>query len=219
MPGKTTIVRPGFIVGPDDPTGRFTYWPARFTQPGPIVVPGSKADPLQIIDVRDLGEWLVRLVEEKTIGSFTACGNKLRWGDVITACQRAAKSKAKTVWIPSSFVAENEAAGFPIWVPPIGASRGFHTWKNRRAVKAGLRFRPMATTVSDTLTWYQAELADEARAKAEAAAAATPPATSPTTPPKQPSERTPVGDRPRTQLAFSLDGEKAVLDAWNARGK
>jgi hypothetical protein len=66
MPGRTTVVRPGFIVGPDDPTGRFTYWPVRFGRGGEIAVPGNPTDPVQVIDVRDLGAWLVHVVERGT---------------------------------------------------------------------------------------------------------------------------------------------------------
>ena len=68
LPGRTTVIRPGYIVGPDDPSGRFTYWPARFDRGGEVAVPGAPSDPLQIIDVRDLATWLVLLVEQRTLG-------------------------------------------------------------------------------------------------------------------------------------------------------
>ncbi|HWR52002.1 MAG TPA: NAD-dependent epimerase/dehydratase family protein, partial [Bryobacteraceae bacterium] len=72
MPGRATIVRPGYIVGPDDPSGRFTYWPVRFDRGGEVLVPGSPSDPLQIIDVRDLGNWLITLAGNGTFGTFNA---------------------------------------------------------------------------------------------------------------------------------------------------
>jgi 2'-hydroxyisoflavone reductase len=163
VPGRTTIVRPGYIVGPDDPTGRFTYWPVRFDKGGEVAVPGAPTDPLQIIDVRDLAEWLVHLVENQTIGKFNATGPEkmLSWGSVITACQNATKTPSTITWIAGEFVAQQKDVDFPIWAPYSGDTKGFHTWKNARAMKAGLRFRPMEKTVQDTLTWYQGQLKEE----------------------------------------------------------
>ncbi len=160
LPGRTAVVRPGFIVGPDDPSGRFTYWPVRFDKGGEIAVPGAPTDPLQLIDVRDLAEWLVLLVESRTIGRFNALGpdSPMTWGRVIAACQKAAAAAGTLTWIPSEFVAKQEGIDFPIWAPPVGDTRGFHTWQNRRAVQAGLRFRPVEQTVADTLAWYQGQL-------------------------------------------------------------
>ncbi|MDR7271450.1 2'-hydroxyisoflavone reductase [Pelomonas saccharophila] len=163
LPGRTTVVRPGFIVGPDDPTGRFTYWPARFDKGGEIAVPGAPTDPLQLIDVRDLAEWLVLMVENRTMGKFNALGpdKPMNWGRVITACQKATPAAGTITWIPGEFVAKQEDIGFPIWAPYVGDSKGFHTWQNGRAVKAGLRFRPVEQTVGDTLAWYQGQLKEE----------------------------------------------------------
>jgi 2'-hydroxyisoflavone reductase len=163
LPGRTTVVRPGFIVGPDDPTGRFTYWPARFDKGGEIAVPGAPTDPLQLIDVRDLAEWLVLMVENRTIGSFNALGpdKPMNWGRVIAACQKATPTPSTLTWIPGEFVAKQEGIDFPIWAPYVGETKGFHTWKNDRAVKAGLRFRPIEQTVADTLAWYQGQLKEE----------------------------------------------------------
>jgi len=163
LPGRTTVVRPGFIVGPDDPTGRFTYWPARFDKGGEIAVPGAPTDPLQLIDVRDLAEWLVLMVENRTIGQFNGLGpdKPMTWGRVIAACQKATATPSTLTWIPGEFVAKQEGIDFPIWAPYVGETKGFHTWKNDRAVKAGLRFRPVEQTVADTLAWYQGQLKEE----------------------------------------------------------
>ncbi|MEP7156785.1 MAG: NAD-dependent epimerase/dehydratase family protein [Betaproteobacteria bacterium] len=163
LPGRTTVVRPGFIVGPDDPTGRFTYWPVRFDKGGEIAVPGAPADPLQLIDVRDLAEWLILLVEKNTIGTFNGLGpeKRMSWGRVIEACRMATPTAATVTWIPAEFVAKQEGAGFPIWVPYLDDSKGFHTWSNARAVNAGLKFRPVELTVKDTLVWYQGQLKEK----------------------------------------------------------
>jgi 2'-hydroxyisoflavone reductase len=159
MPGRTTVIRPGYIVGPDDPSGRFTYWPARFDRGGEVAVPGTPSDPLQIIDVRDLATWLVLLVEQRTLGVFNACGpaQRLAWGTVVEACQKAGNPSSKPVWIPGDFIAAQKDLEFPIWAPYAGETKGFHTWRNDRAVKAGLRFRPAEQTVKDTLAWYRTQ--------------------------------------------------------------
>jgi 2'-hydroxyisoflavone reductase len=159
MPGRTTVIRPGYIVGPDDPSGRFTYWPARFDRGGEVAVPGTPSDPLQIIDVRDLATWLVLLVEQRTLGVFNACGpaQRLAWGTVVGACQKAGNPSSKPVWIPGDFIAAQKDLEFPIWAPYAGETKGFHTWRNDRAVKAGLRFRPAEQTVKDTLAWYRTQ--------------------------------------------------------------
>lgn len=163
LPGRTTIVRPGFIVGPDDPTGRFTYWPVRFDRGGEIVVPGAPTDPLQLVDVRDLAEWLVLLVENRTTGRFNALGpaEPMSWGRVVAACQKVAGTPGTPLWIPGEFVAQQQDIVFPIWSPYVGDTRGFHTWQTRRAVQAGLRFRPVEQTVADLLAWYQGQLKEE----------------------------------------------------------
>jgi 2'-hydroxyisoflavone reductase len=158
LPGRTTIVRPGFIVGPDDPTGRFTYWPVRFDRGGEIAVPGNPSDPIQIIDVRDLASWLVLVAEQGTTGTFNACGpdKPMEWGRVIAACKVATPTPGTVVWVPAETVEKSDVS-FPIWAPATGDSKGFHTWSNRRALAAGLHFRPVEETVRDTLAWYRAQ--------------------------------------------------------------
>ncbi|WP_291272653.1 twin-arginine translocation signal domain-containing protein [Geothrix sp.] len=168
MPGRTAVIRPGYIVGPDDPTGRFTYWPVRFDKGGELAVPGAPADPVEIIDVRDLAAWLVHLVERGTTGVFNACGpdKRLAWGSLVEACQKAGNPNAKPVWIPADFVTKQEGLEFPIWAPYLGETKGFHTWSNARAVKAGLKFRPAEQTVKDTLAWFKTqEKAEKGRNK------------------------------------------------------
>jgi 2'-hydroxyisoflavone reductase len=159
MPGRTAVIRPGYIVGPDDPTGRFTYWPVRFDKGGEIAVPGAASDPVSIIDVRDLAAWLVLMVEQGTVGAFNACGpdKRLAWGSLVEACQKAGNPNAKPVWIPAEFLAKQEGVEFPIWAPFLGETKGFHTWRNDRAMKAGLKFRPALETVKDTLAWFKTQ--------------------------------------------------------------
>src|ERR1035438_7227220 len=159
MPGRTAVIRPGYIVGPDDPSGRFTYWTVRFDKGGELAVPGAPSDPVEIIDVRDLAAWLVHLVEQGTTGVFNACGHerRLAWGSLVADFQKAGSPNAKPLWIPAEFVAKQEGIDFPIWAPYAGETKGFHTWRNDRAIKAGLKFRPAAETVRDTLAWFKTQ--------------------------------------------------------------
>ncbi|MBK8724755.1 MAG: twin-arginine translocation signal domain-containing protein [Holophagaceae bacterium] len=159
MPGRATIVRPGYIVGPDDPTGRYTFWPVRADKGGEMAIPGAPSDPIQIIDVRDLGEWLVRLCELKAFGAYNACGpaKKLSMGELVASCVKAAAKKPTLTWIPAAFIVKQEGVEFPIWAPFEGDTKGFHTWKNDRAIKTGLRFRPVEQTAKDTLAWFKTQ--------------------------------------------------------------
>ncbi len=159
MPGRVTVVRPGYIVGPDDPSGRFTYWPVRIDRGGEVLAPGAPTDPIQFVDVRDLGSWLINLVEGRVIGVFNALGpaKRLSWGALLKACQEAAANKSTLTWVPGAWVAKQGWEIFPIWAPYMGETRGFHTWKTDRAVKAGLKFRPYQQTVRDTLAWYKTQ--------------------------------------------------------------
>ncbi len=163
MPKKTTIIRPGYIVGPGDPTDRFTYWPVRFDLGGKILVPGAPTDPLQVIDVRDLSAFMLRCAEKKTIGVFNACGpeKRLPWGDVLEACKKASSAKdVEMKWMSAEKLATLKDVEFPIWAPYAGETKGFHTASNRRAIEAALTFRPIQTIVSDTLAWWKTLPAD-----------------------------------------------------------
>lgn len=159
FPGRTVVVRPGYIVGPDDPSGRFTYWPVRVDRGGEVLAPGAPSDPVQIIDVRDLGAWLVTLVEQETTGAFNATGPKdrLAWGALLQACRKATRAAHSLTWVPGEWLRREADEVFPIWAPYGGDTRGFHTWSNTRAVRAGLRFRPHTETVADTLRWYKTQ--------------------------------------------------------------
>lgn len=174
---RAAIVRPGYIVGPGDPTDRFTYWPARIAAGGEVLAPGSPDDPLQWIDVRDLAEWLVTLAETATTGTFNAVGpaSAGRWGTVLDTCVADANSGAKLTWVPTEWLDKHEMAGedaFPIWVPPAGTFEGFHRWKNERAKAAGLTFRTIDDTVKSLLAWFPTELERRARVTRELVEAA-----------------------------------------------
>ncbi len=160
-PGKTTIIRPGYIVGPEDWTGRFTYWPWRIAKGGEVLVPGNPDDPIQIIDVRDLADFMVHCAEQKTMGKFNLCGpgQRLTMKQMVADCQKAVGGDAKLTWVPTDFLTKNGLGGdggFPIWAPFEGETKGFHTWKNERAVKAGLKFHSVEDTAKATMEWFNA---------------------------------------------------------------
>jgi 2'-hydroxyisoflavone reductase len=163
MPGRVANVRPGFIVGPRDTSRRWLYWPWRVAQGGEMLVPGKPEDPVQIIDVRDLAEWCVRLVETRTNGEFNATGpaSELSMRSMIDRCKRATASTTAPVWVDAAFLTER-GLSFPIWIPAEGETAGFHRVSIARALEAGLRFRPLEETARDSLAWH-ASLPEEAR--------------------------------------------------------
>lgn len=173
FPDRAALVRPGYIVGPEDGSDRFTYWPVRYAKGGEMLAPGSPEDPIQIIDVRDLAEWLVKVMEDNLTGAYNATGPEKPWtmGGVLAACKEAAgKTDTKLVWVPSEFLAKNGEDGegdIPIWAPPIGKTKGFHLRSIDKALKAGLKFRPGTVTVKDTLAYFKS-LPEERRAKPRA---------------------------------------------------
>ncbi|HEY1367083.1 MAG TPA: NAD-dependent epimerase/dehydratase family protein [Gaiellaceae bacterium] len=152
---RALVVRPGLIVGPHDPTDRFTYWPRRVAAGGTVLAPGSPDDPVQFVDVRDLGDWIVRATEAGTSGTLNATGESLPFADLLDECKHVTHSDAEFVWLPSDRLLAagvEEWMGVPLWVASPG-------WKalNRvvvaKAVAAGLTFRPLAETIADTLAW------------------------------------------------------------------
>ena len=168
--GKSvTIVRPGYIVGPRDETDRFTYWPHRVAQGGEILVPGDGHDPIQIIDGRDLGEWMIRLAEAKTTGVFNACGPDytLSMDAMLHGCQAVTGGGMTLTHVTPKFL-EEQQVGLPIWVPSKDSEyAGYGSVSNQRAIAAGLTFRPLAITVQDLLAWFRS-LPAERQAKLNA---------------------------------------------------
>lgn len=153
---RVTIVRPTYIVGPRDQTDRFTYWPLRVAQGGEMLVPGDRDDPVQIIDGRDLGEWMIRLAEAGTTGAFNAVGPDYTLGmdAMLRGCQAVTGGRVDFTRVPASFLEEHKVE-LPIWVSPHGNPySGYGQVSNARAIAAGLTFRPLATTVTDLLTWF-----------------------------------------------------------------
>lgn len=160
FPGKTTVIRPGLIVGPGDESGRFTYWPVRIHRAGEVLAPNSPEDPVQFIDARDIAEWTIRMAETKTTGIFNATGpaTALTIGGMLDGIKATLGSDAMFTWVPASFLEQHDVGGWiqlPVWVPPSDDNAGFARVSIQRALEAGLTFRSIAETATDTLTWYQ----------------------------------------------------------------
>jgi 2'-hydroxyisoflavone reductase len=165
-------VRPGLIVGPDDPSDRFTYWPVRVSKGGDVLAPGSPDDPVQLIDAADLGAFLVRLIEGNVTGVFNATGpdKTLTIGAMLDACKAVSKSDAKFQWADPDFLKEQKIGAWmdmPVWVPNRGETAGFAKVSIAKALKAGLTFRPIEETAKATLDWFKT-LPPERQAKMKA---------------------------------------------------
>jgi 2'-hydroxyisoflavone reductase len=159
--GATTRVRPGYIVGPGDATDRFSYWPKRFLRGGEILAPGSRDNDLQFIDVRDLGQWLVHLIENGTVGPFNAVGfdGSISMEEFLFTGKGTVNHKSQFTWVDDEFLLANKVSSWGemgCWTPK--KSNGH--CHNDRAIAAGLTFRPIADTIRDTAHWIQNERGD-----------------------------------------------------------
>jgi 2'-hydroxyisoflavone reductase len=190
LPGRVTVVRPGLIVGPDDPTDRFTYWPVRLARGGEVLAPGAPTDPVAYIDVRDLATFIIdAVVGKRLVGTFNALGPAGRFGvgELLDGVRRGVGGDAKLTWVDADFLEQHKVrawADLPVWVPPVGDGKYAGLISRARAVQAGLRFRPTAETARDTLAWWKT--LPEARRQ-----------------------------KPRAGLA--ADAEQPVLAAWRAK--
>lgn len=159
LPGRTLVIRPGLIVGPYDPTDRFTYWPRRVAQGGEVLAPGRPGYETQIIDARDLAAWTLDMVEARRVGVYNATGpaTPLTLGEALATSRAVSGSDATVTWVDEAFLLEQGAQPWtelPLWVPESDpAMAGFNKFSIDRALAAGLTFRPLTDTVSDTLAW------------------------------------------------------------------
>ena len=156
MPGRVLSVRAGLIVGPYDPTDRFTYWPHRIAQGGEVLAPDSPACRTQFIDVRDLAEWILRMAEARQSGAYNATGpaEPVALGELFDTCKAESGSDATFTWVPEDFLLAQGVQPWmemPVWVPEKEA--GIMHVSIAKALAAGLTFRPPVETVRATLDW------------------------------------------------------------------
>jgi 2'-hydroxyisoflavone reductase len=189
FPGRHTIVRPPVIVGPGDPSHRFSYRVTRVDRGGEVLAPGTPDDPTQFIDVRGVTQWMVRCLEEGVTGVYnaTAPNPPLTMAQMLYGMRAVTDSAVRFTWLDARFLAEYGVRGFtelPLWFPATGPTAGFFRMNGDRAQASGLTIRPLAETASDVLLWWKA----------------------------QPAER-----RARLGAAISAERETELLAAWHAR--
>lgn len=189
MPGRVTNIRPGLIVGPRDPTDRFTYWPVRIARGGEVLAPGDGSTATGFIDVRDLADWTVHTVQKSIVGVYNAVGPKtdITVKTVLDACKRVSGSDATFAWADAAFLKEQSVAPWmqmPLWIPAEGDYIGFGTVSRQRAIANGLQFRSLDDTVKATLAWFRT----------------------------LPAER-----QQKLRAGLPADKERDVLAAWRAR--
>jgi 2'-hydroxyisoflavone reductase len=189
--GKTTIIRPGLIVGPGDTSDRFTYWPVRIDRGGEVLAPGTPSDPVQFIDARDLGEWSIRVVEQGTLGIYNATGPRspLSISEMLYGIRAitSGSNEISFTWANAGFLRDQNVRPWidmPVWVSDSPEDAGFSRISNARAISQGLTFRPLAETARDTLAWFKTM---------------------------------PVERRSKMLAGLREDREKAVLAAWHAQ--
>jgi len=195
LPGRTTVIRPGLIVGPDDNTDRFTWWPARAARGGEFIAPGAPRDPFQVIDARDIAAFTLNAVEKNITGTYNLVSNvnDFKFGELTNACIDAANRQAKpadkphATWLPADFLEAQKVepwSEMPVWLPAQGDEAAFAGTSNAAARAQGLKITPLAKTVDDTMAWHLARPAEE---------------------------------RDKLKAGIAPDKEAAVLAAWKAK--
>ena len=169
---RALVIQPGLIVGPDDNTDRFTYWPARAARGGEFIAPGAPGDPFQVIDVRDLAAFTINAVENGVNGTYNLVSdvNRFKFGELTDASIAAANKQARpqspprAVYLPTEFLEEQKVEPWgemPVWLPAKGDEAAFASTSNAAARAKGLIITPLEKTVDDTMTWHLARPAEE----------------------------------------------------------
>jgi 2'-hydroxyisoflavone reductase len=158
MPGRVLNVRAGLIVGPNDYSDRFTYWVRGMVRGGEALAPGLPSRPVQLVDVRDLAEWLVTMAESRVTGVFNATGpeSKLSMGELLDACAAAGRSDTRLMWVSEEFLGRQNVrpwSEMPLWLPAEDKVDNFFSADCSKAIDAGLKFRSIEDTARATLEW------------------------------------------------------------------
>jgi 2'-hydroxyisoflavone reductase len=158
IPEGAFICRAGLIVGPEDPTGRFTYWPMRLQRGGEVLVAGTPEDAVQFIDVRDLAKWIVFAAQSRLTGTYDGIGPSMGQGQFLAECAGAVGAACTYSWVNRSFMESHDIKrwsgprSLPMWVPQPDFA-GFATRDASPAREAGLTVRALSETARDTLLW------------------------------------------------------------------
>ena len=165
---RSIIVRPALIVGPGDRTDRFSYWVERLQKGGDIIIPGASDELVQYIDVRDLAEWMIRLLENKAVGTYNGSGPgfPMTTNAFVHGVHASFNSPVNYIQIDDlKFLEENEIIGIQPWVIQLPKYKGMSMSDNSKAIAASLNFRPLAETVKDTVNWLASESVSPERRK------------------------------------------------------
>jgi 2'-hydroxyisoflavone reductase len=159
FPGAHIIFRPALIIGPGDLTDRFTYWPVRIQRGGEVLAPGNPSDPCQIIDARDLSEWMIRMCEDRNTGVYNGLGpaNPRPMAELLYGIRAVTTAETVFTWVPAEFLSAHNVRPYsdmPVWQPPGPGREGFARFDITPEVEKGLTFRPLAVTALDTLEYY-----------------------------------------------------------------
>lgn len=158
MPGRSLIVRPGLIVGPYDPSDRFTYWVDRAARGGDMLAPGDPRRHVQVIHGRDLSEWMLTMAERGAGGIYNASGPSVAFEDVLAACRDAARSDARPVWVDEAWLTRRgveEWSDLPVWIAHDSEFRHLFFPDLSKAHAAGLTSRSMTEIAGDVLAWHR----------------------------------------------------------------
>ncbi len=171
MPGRVLIARSGLIVGPFDPTDRFTYWPVRVAMGGDVLAPGTPDMRVQFIDARDQANWILQMAEARKAGIYNVTGpaEPLTMGELLDTCKDVTGSNASFTWIEDDFLLDHEVAPFselPLWIPET--YNGLQAMNIDKALADGLTFRPLTETIRDTLQWNAKRTGADSGAKPRA---------------------------------------------------
>lgn len=160
FPGRFTIARPPIITGPGDTTDRYTWWYVRVDRGGEVLAPGAPSDPVQYVDVRDLVDFYVHVLERDTTGVFNveAPTAPLTSAEFLHGLRATTAAPVSFTWVDWDFLAANglrDGQELPAWRAPRGDNLNYGRVDNRRAIAAGMTFRPLAVTAGDTLEWWR----------------------------------------------------------------
>ncbi len=163
---RSIIVRPTYMIGPGDKSDRFIYWPVRFKRGGDIMIPGKDEDRVQYIDVRDVAEWMIRLAEQKTAGTFNASGPSKT--QTMMSFAKEAKGafdvESKLVQVDDyEFLKKQNIPYLVPWILPEGKNYGSARIDNKKAIKSGLKFRDLNTSVREIQEWWVSDTMSQSK--------------------------------------------------------